>query len=136
MKNQIKLLLILLAITLTNSVNSQSISTEVIQYCDWDTNTKEWKDCTFDYKHTSLMVINEQETMITHTTLDNKSVYYIESKSITYNNSNEKEWIYDVISDTGTKYVVKINPTSRVIFCIYKIDNEIKETILLIKSIF
>lgn len=136
MKNKIKLLLILLAITLTNNIISQSISTEGIQYCDWDSTTKQWKDCITDDKHISLMIINNQETVITHTTIDNKSVYYIEDKTITINDEKERVWVYNVVSDTGNKYIVKVNPTSRLIFCIYTVENETKETILLIKSIF
>jgi hypothetical protein len=136
MKNQIKLLLILLAIFLTNNINSQSISTSIAQYCDWDSSTKEWKDCTTDNDYNSLIVINDQQTMITHTTSDNKSVYYIESKSIIINDEKERVWIYNVVSDTGTKYLMKINPTSRFIFCVYTVENEVKETIFGIKSIF
>jgi hypothetical protein len=136
MKNQIKLLLILLAIILTNNINSQSISTSIAQYCDWDSNTKEWKDCTTDNDYNSLIVINDQQTMITHTTSDNKSVYYVESKSIVYNDLKEKEWVYNLISDTGTKYIMKVNPVSRRIFCVYTVENEVKETIFVIKSIF
>ena len=131
-----KLLLIILSIALTNTINSQSISTEGVQYCVYDEETKSWKDCTTDGKHTSLMVFNDQETMITHTTLDNKSVYYIEDKSIIINDEKEKVWVYNVVSDTGNKYVIKVNPTSRFIFCIYKIENETNETIFSIKSIF
>ena len=136
MKNQIKLLLILLAITLTNNVNSQSISTKMAQYCDWDSTTKQWKDCSTDNNYNSLMVINDQQTMITHTTEDNKSIYYVESTSIVYNDLKEKEWVYNLTSDTGTKYIIKVNPTSRLIFCVYTIEGEIKETIFMIKSIF
>jgi hypothetical protein len=136
MKNQIKLLLILLAITLTNNVNSQSISTKMAQYCDWDSATKQWKDCSTDNNYNSLMVINDQQTMITHTTEDNKSIYYVESTSIVYNDLKEKEWVYNLTSDTGTKYIMKVNPTSRLIFCVYTIEGEIKETIFMIKSIF
>jgi hypothetical protein len=136
MKNQIKLLLILLVITLTNNVNSQSISTKMAQYCDWDSTTKQWKDCSTDNNYNSLMVINDQQTMITHTTEDNKSIYYVESTSIVYNDLKEKEWVYNLTSDTGTKYIMKVNPTSRLIFCVYTIEGEIKETIFMIKSIF
>jgi hypothetical protein len=131
-----KLLLILLSIVVTNTINSQSISTEGIQYCVYDEATKSWKDCTTDAKHTSLMVINEQETIITHNTVDNKSVYYIEDKSNILNDEKEKVWVYNVVSDTGNKYIVKFNPTSRLIYCIYKIENETNETIFSIKTIF
>ena len=131
-----KLLIIVLSIALTNNINSQSISTEGVQYCVYDEDTKSWEDCTTDSKHNSLMVFNDQETMITHTTLDNKSVYYIEDKSIIINDEKEKVWVYNVVSDTGNKYTIKVNPTSRLIFCIYKIENETNETIFSIKSIF
>jgi hypothetical protein len=82
------------------------------------------------------MVINDQQTMITHTTEDNKSIYYVESTSIVYNDLKEKEWVYNLTSNTGTKYIMKVNPTSRLIFCVYTIEGEIKETIFMIKSIF
>lgn len=131
-----KLLLIVLSIALTNNIKSQSISTEGVQYCVYDEATKSWKDCTTDSKHTSLMVINDQQTMITHTTVDNKTVYYIEDETIIFNDEKEKVWAFNVVSDTGNKYIIKFNPTSRLVFCVYKTDNEVKETIFLIKSIF
>lgn len=132
---KIKLLTILFSIILTNTF-SQSITTEIAQYCDYDTTLDLWKDCTMDYNHTSLFVINEQETMITHTTIDNKSTYYITNKTVELNEKKEKIWMYTVNSDLGKQYIIKINPIARTILCVYSVDNEIKGTTFTIKSIF
>ena len=49
------------------------------EYCTWDDEKEEFVDC-HGYDEASLFVMNESETMFTHTTEDIKSTYYVKER--------------------------------------------------------
>lgn len=78
-------------------------SCEGVDSENWDPDTKKWNSLgNFDKNAASLFVVNEDETMIYHTTDKMKSVYYItENKNI----DKENAVSYNTVSDAGNDYI-------------------------------
>ena len=53
-----------------------SFSCTYREYCSWNDYTEQFVDCS-GFEESSLFVMNESETMITHTTESIKSTYYV-----------------------------------------------------------
>jgi hypothetical protein len=126
----------LLLIFISACTYSQNISTEGAQWCTWDNDLELWRDCFVNDTKSSLITINETQTVITQTTEDNRSTYYVVAKEIIINKENQKVWHYTINSDLGQLYEMYINPTDRIVKAIYTKDNVIKGTTFYIKAIY
>lgn len=85
-------------ISFFSSYGQSYFSCDYRQNCDWNSVTEEYDKCGDSYEEASLFKINKDGTVITHTTDNIKSTYYINSKE--YDKVNDI-WIYDVTSDIG-----------------------------------
>lgn len=106
---RIKHLLILAAfMAMAFTVKAQvSFSCYHREYCDWNEATQNYEDNCRGYDEASLFVMNESETMFTHTIESMKSTYYVQEKN--YDEKNDV-WTYDVVSDVGNKYYYIFDP--------------------------
>ncbi len=80
------------------SQKSYSCSSKGIAY--WNQIINNWERDTF-FEESSLFVVNRMESMITHTTETQKSVYYVQSKIYDKENSRID---FEVTSDLGNRY--------------------------------
>jgi len=95
----LSLSLLLLACSLTKA--QTYVSTSNKQTCYWVTSSKLFDKCGTNDEFSSMFVINADQTIITHTTNDIKSSYYVNSKDyMTECNC----YTYSVTSDVGNKY--------------------------------
>ena len=95
----LSLSLLLLAASLTKA--QTHVSTSYKQTCYWVPSTKLFDKCGTNDEFSSMFVINADQTIITHTTNDIKSSYYVNSKDyMTECNC----YTYSVTSDVGNKY--------------------------------
>ncbi len=115
---------------------AQNISTQGVQWCTFNEDLELWQDCFVNDNKSSLITINEAQTVITQTTEDNRSTYYVVAKEITVNKENQKVWHYTINSDLGQLYEMYINPTDRTVKAVYTKDNVIEGTTFLIKAIY
>lgn len=97
---QLILLIALIAMGLTNANAQTSFSCTAREYCYWNEKTEKYENCE-GYEESSLFVMNEAETMFTHTIEKMKSTYYVDSKE--YDTKNDV-YTYNVTSDVGNKY--------------------------------
>ena len=126
----------LLLIFISACTYSQNISTEGAQWCTWDNDLELWRDCFVNDTKSSLITINETQTVITQTTEDNRSTYYINTSEVLTNDKQEKIWRYDVTSDLGHSYTLLINPTNRTVKAVYIKDGVTQGTTFYIKAIY
>ena len=91
------LLLFLLFPTFIFSQTSFSCSYKSV--CSWNNTAEKWQDCK-GAEDVSLIVMNEKETMFTHTTETISSTYYVKKKR----EGKDGMFTYDVVSDVGNKY--------------------------------
>lgn len=135
MKKRIKILL-LLALTLgSNHVNAQvSISCTYREYCEWNDQIKDFESDCNGYEDVSLFVMNESETLFTHTTETIKSTYYVKEKE--YDNVNEV-FTYTVTSDVGNEYYYIFDLKDKEVRAVF-VNDEGKTMLLrfLVKAIF
>jgi hypothetical protein len=103
MKKLTTLLLLLQTLVVSAQI---TITTENAEICDWNVKTESFdKDCEF-YTTSSKYEFNKTETVITHTTPEMKSTYYVD---FTEHNPDNKIYTYFVTSDVGNKYVFLID---------------------------
>jgi len=96
-----KYILLFIFIQTSALVYSQvSFSCTYREYCDWNNYTKKFENCE-GYEESSLFVMNEAETVFTHTTETMKSSYFV--KSSEYDKENDV-YTYYVTSDVGNEY--------------------------------
>ena len=96
-----KYIILLLIFQTSALVYSQvSFSCNYREYCDWNNYTKKFENCE-GYEESSLFVMNEAETVFTHTTETIKSSYFV--KSSEYDKENDV-YTYNVTSDVGNEY--------------------------------
>tara|TARA_B100001113_G_scaffold333461_1_gene311332 strand:+ start:539 stop:940 length:402 start_codon:yes stop_codon:yes gene_type:complete len=103
--------------------------------CYWDNNQKEWTNCSNKKEFNSLFTFNKDVTMITHTTSELKSVYYIKSIE---NNEEDLLFKYEVISDVGNEYLMYFDLSNEQIR-ILSFKGEIEDWymhVLSVKSVF
>ena len=72
--------------------------------CYWDSDKTEWNNCSDVVEYNSLFFVNKGETMITHTTQDLKSTYYVKSYEHTQEDLDNLLFKYGVVSDVGNEY--------------------------------
>lgn len=134
MKRYLQFLIVLGFGMLTNNLFAQvSFSCNYREYCSWNNYTERFGDCN-GYEESSLFVMNDSETMFTHTIESMKSTYYVTSRE--YDAENEV-YTYFVTSDVGNKYYYVFDPKNKEVRAMYTDDND--ETTLLrfyVKAIF
>jgi len=105
-----KLLTIFLITLITFVAQSQSyFSIENRTFTYWDTAKEEFVEYDSDTQK-SLFKLNDNETLFEHTTEDISSVYYINNTEF---DKEKYVWSYDVISDTGNKYLFVFDPINK-----------------------
>lgn len=102
------------------------------EYCTWNDFTESYSRCEGD-KEASLFVMNDKETMFTHTTESIKSTYYINDKE--YDESNET-YIYFVTSDVGNKYIYVFDPGNKEVRILIEKNDEFVIVRFYVKAIF
>ena len=120
-------------ISLGINANAQtSFSCHYREYCYYNDYTEEFGNCE-GYEESSLFVMNDNETMFTHTIESMKSTYYVQEREY----DSEKElWFYTVTSDVGNKYIYVFDPMNKEIRLLFTED---EKTVLLrfyVKAIF
>ncbi len=100
--------------------------------CGWNEVNQKFDICEGRDEY-SLFYINEQETIITHTTYEQKSAYYVDGKE--YNDS-KKLWMYEVTSDVGNKYIFAFDPRNAEVRCVFKKDEETFLVRFYVKAVF
>lgn len=129
MKQALTLLFLLIG---THVMAQISITTDRFEFCALDPINFEEKDCRMieDY---SLIEINANETMLTQTTKDFKTVYFIKNNEYDY---EDKIYTLGVVSENGLKGVFFINSDKRVVGFLLGEDDERFIIRYSIKSIF
>ena len=100
MKTRIKIL-VLIGVTLcVFQANTQvSLSCTYREYCEYNDYTDKFETDCNGYEDVSLFVMNDSETLFTHTTEERKSTYYVTKRE--YNSENDV-YTYNVKSDLHT----------------------------------
>ena len=103
------------------------------EYCPWDDRLEDFGDC-HGYDEASLFVMNESETMFTHTTETVKTTYYVKEKEY---DEDLEVWTYYVTSDVGNEYIYIFDPNNKEIRVVM-IDDDDEITMLrfYVKAIF
>lgn len=115
------------------SLNAQiSFSCTYRQYCEWNDSAEKFDNCE-GYAESSLFVMNEDETMFTHTIETMKSTYYISSKEY---KADTEVWTYDVISDVGNSYIYIFDPKNKEIRVLFIYEGKAMLLGFTVKSIF
>ena len=132
---KIKHLLLILAFSaMTLTLKAQlSFSCYYREVCAWNEAEGHYEDECTGHDEASLFVMNEEETMFTHTTPSMKTTYYVQESE--YDEENEV-WTYDVISDVGNKYFFIFDPYANEIRVLADADDYETMTRFLIKAIF
>ena len=120
MKKHFKILFVIGLCILGNNLFAQlSFSCTYREYCSWNEYTEKFGNCE-GYEESSLFVMNDGETMFTHTAETMKSTYYVTSKE--YNAENDV-YTYFVTSDVGNKYYYIFDPKNKEIRALYSDEN-------------
>jgi len=127
---KIKFTLLICFLTSSNIFAQTSLSCNYREYCDW--NGEDYVNCD-GYEDNSLFVVNEQETMMEHTTNNMKSTYYLSN----YEYDEEYDvHTYDVVSDVGNKYFYIFDYNSKEIRVVFERDGKTQLLTFTVKSIF
>ena len=128
------LLLITALMAMTFTVKAQvSFSCWHREHCAWNEDLGEFEtECT-GYDESSLFVMNEAETMFTHTTENIKSTYYVNKKE--YDEVNDV-YTYEVTSDVGNKYYYIFDPKNKEIRVLADADDYNTLIRFYVKAIF
>ncbi len=124
--------LILLTFMFLSSFSQTSFSCYYREYCYWNENTEEFENCE-GYEEASLFVINESETMFTHTIESMKSTYYVNDSE--YDSENDV-FTYDVVSDVGNEYLYIFDPSNKEVRAVFVQDGATVLVRFYVKAIF
>ena len=128
------LLLVLVFAAMTFTAKAQvSFSCYHREYCEWDDDLETFSSDCSGYDEASLFVMNDDETMFTHTTESIKSTYYVQEKE--YDEKNDV-WTYNVVSDVGNKYYYIFDPKNKEIRVLSERDDYNTMIRFLVKAIF
>ena len=120
MKKYFKILSVIGLCILENNLFAQlSFSCTYREYCSWNEYTEKFGNCE-GYEESSLFVMNDGETMFTHTIETMKSTYYVTSKE--YDAKNDV-YTYFATSDVGNKYYYIFDPKNKEVRALYTDDN-------------
>ena len=132
---KIKHLLLMVAfLAMTFTAKAQvSFSCWHRESCAWNDELDNFEtECT-GYDEASLFVMNEAETMFTHTTENIKSTYYVNKKE--YDEVNDV-YTYEVTSDVGNKYYYIFDPKNKEIRVLADADDYNTLIRFYVKAIF
>ena len=118
-KKLILTLLAIVSIQFTTTAQT-SFSCSYREYCPWNENLETFDNCE-GYEESSLFVMNERETMLTHTTETITSTYYLR------NGESDSEYdviTFDATSDVGNEYFFVFDPDNKEIRLVYTRDDE------------
>ena len=129
-----KLILTLLAIvSIQFTTQAQtSFSCSYREYCPWNVDLETFDNCE-GYEESSLFVLNELETMVTHTTETLTSTYYLRNGE---SNSEHNVVTFDATSDVGNEYYFVFDIVNEEIRFMYTRDDELTLLRFTVKAIF
>ncbi len=131
MKRTIIIFIILIS-CFSNLKSQISFSCSYRQYCIWNDINQQLEECQ-GYEESSLFVMNEAETMFTHTIETMKSTYYVTSSEY---DTKKDIYTYDVISDVGNKYYYIFDPKNMQVRAVYTKNDNTYLLIFTVKAIF
>ena len=108
-----KKLLLLLFVAPIICFSQTSFSCNYQERCSWNSYTETWGNCSDAYEDNSLFVMNNLETMFIHTTVDQKSTYYVKEVAYTKEQSDKGFFAYEVVSDAGKEYYFIFDMTNK-----------------------
>ena len=121
MEKHFKILFIMGLCILGNNLFSQvSFSCTYREYCSWNDYKQKYENCK-GYEESSIFVMNQAETMFTHTTETMKSSYYVNSSEY---DSEYDVYTYFVTSDVGNKYYYIFDLKNKEIRVLIKDEND------------
>ncbi len=109
-----------------------SYSCHYREYCNWNPDSGAFENCE-GYSEPSLFVMNQAETMFTHTTETISSAYYVTKKE---HDTVNDVWVYNVTSDIGAKYVYIFDPKNKEIRAVIENNGETTLLRFYVKAIF
>jgi hypothetical protein len=128
-----KYILLFLVLQTSALVYSQvSFSCTYREYCDWNNYTEKFENCE-GYEESSLFVMNEAETVFTHTTETMKSSYFVKSRE--YDKENDV-YTYYVTSDVGNDYYYIFDLKNKEVRVLIKKEDKIELLRFYVKAIF
>ena len=129
-----KLFIIFLIVTSSIASKAQtSFSCYYRDFCLWNETSEQFDICT-GYAENSLFVVNNDETMFTHTTDILKSTYYVTEREY---DEDKEIWIFTVVSDVGNKYLFIFDPKNKQIRTLFVYESGDPVLIVFsVKSIF
>ena len=132
---KIKHLLLVLAFSaLAFTAKAQvSFSCYYREVCPWNESKQQYSDDCNGREEASLFVMNDDETMFTHTTASAKTTYYVKERE--YDEKNDL-FAYDVVSDVGNTYYFIFDPNNNEIRFLSDDDDYETMTRYLVKAIF
>ncbi len=126
-----KKIIIILVLLVNNTYSQTLILTKGLTFCVFDKKTEEWTNCESDFQQTSLLTIDEDNAIVTHTIYNNKSSYYILEKFYDKNSKDNMVISYKIIGNDNQKYELFVNFKELVIDVIYFNKNNIMEGLML-----
>jgi hypothetical protein len=111
------------------------MSCDYKEVCDWISDTQVWSDDCSGNETSGLFVMNDTETMFTHTTPDLKSTYYVTSKE----SGKDGKFTYNIVSDVGNKYYAIFDLENKEVRFVYLEPEDSSEWFMVrwyIKAIF
>ena len=109
-----------------------SFSCDYRESCYYSEYTESYSRCG-GYEEPSLFIMNEDETMFTHTTETIKSTYYVKKKK--YDSENDV-FFYYVTSDVGNEYIYCFDVNAKEIRILIENDEDIYIIKFRVKSVF
>ncbi len=129
---QLILLFALVTLGFTNAKAQTSFSCMHREYCYWNEKTEKYENCE-GYDESSLFVMNDAETMFTHTIETMKSTYYVDSKE--YDSKNDV-YTYNVTSDVGNKYFYIYDVKNKEIRAVFSSEGKTVLLTFTVKAMF
>jgi hypothetical protein len=121
-----------IALGLTSAKAQTSFSCTYRSYCYWNETSGKYENCQ-GYDESSLFVMNDAETMFTHTIETMKSTYYVDSKE--YDSKNDV-YTYYATSDVGNKYFYIFDPKSKEVRAVFTNDGKTVLLTFTVKAMF
>tara|TARA_B100001250_G_scaffold386622_1_gene383313 strand:- start:4 stop:420 length:417 start_codon:yes stop_codon:yes gene_type:complete len=109
MKKLLFIIPIILFIIPITSFAQTSFSAEYREVCNWRPSDSKWEKKCNGGEDNSLFVMNEDLTMMTHTTSNLTSTYYVQEHRSSQEDIDNYLFTYDVISDVGNEYYLIID---------------------------
>ncbi|MDE0791654.1 MAG: hypothetical protein OSA46_05315 [Schleiferiaceae bacterium] len=109
-----------------------SLSCTYREYCTWNESSEEFENCE-GYEESSLFVLNDEETMLTHTTETMNSTYYLSNREY---DSENGVYTFDATSDVGNKYYYVFDLDNKQIRLLFIRDDKTMLLRFTVKAVF